>query len=190
MKTHSTLRRARGFSLVEVLAALFVIAVGMLGIAKMQALALSSTGSAGTRSLVAIEASSLAASMHADRDYWTNPPVVTNVNVAAGTVSIDVPALANTQNCLNIAGTCGRTMMAGYDLQNWGAALAQILPAANANISCQNTSVPLSCTITITWIENMTGLSATTSQNDAASAPSSSTANILQQPQYTLYVEP
>ncbi len=52
--------RTQGFSLIEVMVALIIIAVGMLGIAKMQALALSNTESSGVRSLVAIEAASLA----------------------------------------------------------------------------------------------------------------------------------
>ena len=77
--------RARGFSLIEVMVALIIIAVGMLGIAKMQALALSTTESSGTRSLVAIEAASLAASMHADRDYWVGGPPSASFTVAVQT---------------------------------------------------------------------------------------------------------
>ncbi len=60
----------RGFSLVEVMVALIVICVGLLGIAKLEALMLSSTGTSRLRSLVALQAASLAASMHADRNYW------------------------------------------------------------------------------------------------------------------------
>ncbi|HEY1898543.1 MAG TPA: type IV pilus modification protein PilV [Steroidobacteraceae bacterium] len=178
-----------GFSLVEVMVALVIIAVGMLGIAKMQALALSTTESSGTRSLVAIEAAGLAASMHADRDYWGGggpPPPLTNVTVATtgpGTtsVTIDVPALAGAQDCA--AATCTPTQMAAYDVQQWGAALAQVVPAANAAINCNNTAVPLSCTIQITWQENVT------SANNATAAVSSA-AGTLNSPQYTLYVEP
>jgi len=50
--------------------ALFVTAIGLLGIAKLQSLAYASTGSANIRSLVAIQAAGLAASMHANRNYW------------------------------------------------------------------------------------------------------------------------
>jgi len=59
--------------------ALVITAIGLLGIAKIQALAYSSTGSAGMRSLVAVQAAGLAASMHANRNYWSGlaPPVVT-----------------------------------------------------------------------------------------------------------------
>ena len=179
--------RSRGFSLIEVMVALIIIAVGMLGIAKMQALALSTTESSGVRSLVAIEAASLASSMHTNRDYWVAgpPPPVTNVTVTTtgpGTtsVAIDVPALATAQDCA--AAACTPLQVAGYDVQQWGAALAQVVPAALATITC-NTAVPSSCTIEITWAENVT------STNNAAAATSSA-AGVLNSPKYTLYVEP
>jgi type IV pilus assembly protein PilV len=184
----SVARRAAGFSLVEVLVALIVIAVGMLGIAKMHALALSATASAGTRSLVALEAAGLASSMHANRDYWASTSVLAyNVNVSGGTSNVDV--FPSAQSCTS---ACTSQNMAAYDLQNFGAALLQIVPAANANISCQNAAPPESCTITVTWLENNTGLSTATSGTVISSAAisSSPTSNLLQQPQYILYVEP
>src|SRR5689334_6960443 len=66
--------RVRGFSLIEVMVAVIVICVGLLGIAKMQALALSNTTTARMRSLAALEAASLAAAMHSNRQYWGNTP--------------------------------------------------------------------------------------------------------------------
>jgi type IV pilus assembly protein PilV len=163
----------------------------MLGIVKMQALALSTTASSGVRSLVAIEAASLAASMHTNRDYWVAgpPPPVTNVSVTTtgpGTtsVAIDVAALAAAQPCATTVTGCTSAMqIAAYDVQQWGAALAQVVPAALATISCNSTAVPLSCTIQITWQENVT------STNNATAAISSA-AGVLNSPQYTLYVEP
>ena len=70
MRSSQTRFGARGFSLIEVLVALVVVSIGLLGIAKMQAIAYSSTGVASKRSLAAIEAASLASSMHANRAYW------------------------------------------------------------------------------------------------------------------------
>ena len=44
----------RGFSLIEVMVAIVVISAGLLGIAKLQALALSNTSTARLRSLAAL----------------------------------------------------------------------------------------------------------------------------------------
>ena len=60
----------RGFSLVEVMVALVICSIGLLGLAKLEALALSSTGVASGRALASLEASSLAAAMHANPGYW------------------------------------------------------------------------------------------------------------------------
>jgi type IV pilus assembly protein PilV len=75
----------RGFSLVEVMVAVVVICVGLLGIAKMQALALSNSNSSRLRALAAIEAAGLAAVMHSNREYWAGntPPATITVNAAA-----------------------------------------------------------------------------------------------------------
>jgi type IV pilus assembly protein PilV len=184
----NTPQRPQGFSLVEVMVALVIIAVGMLGIAKMQALALSTTESSGVRSLVAIEAASLAASMHANRDYWVGnpPPASFTVNVATtavNTVSVAVsdPTLSPAQDCA--AAACSPAQLAGYDVQQWGTALGAIVPAAQATINCNLASVPLSCTIQIAWVENVSSV------NNAA-AVSGSAATDLNSPVYTLYVEP
>jgi len=80
--------RIRGFSLVEVMVAVVVICVGLLGIAKMQALALSNSNTSRLRSLAAIEAAGLAAAMHSNREYWagstgTAPPATITVNALA-----------------------------------------------------------------------------------------------------------
>jgi type IV pilus assembly protein PilV len=192
MKTLSTRHwprpaRQRGFSLIEVMVAVIIIAVGMLGIAKMQALGLSTTESSGTRSLVAIETASLASSMHVNRDYWvTNPPPPSfTVTVAAGTA----PVINDPTNTLNIPANCASTtactppVLAAYDVQSWAAALTNVVPAAQATVTCNTLATPLSCSIQVVWAENVTSTSNTV-------AATSSGANLLNSPVYTLYVEP
>ncbi len=177
--------RSIGFSLVEVMVALVIIAVGLLGIGKMQALALASTTSASMRSLAALEAASLAASMHANRDYWdANPPATVNVNGASVTSSVS-GFLAAGANCSS-TGTipCSITTLAAYDLEQWVLALNQLLPNVTAVVSCPtNQAPPLSCTIQISWVENAVAV-------NAQEATASSTTEAFQTPTYTLYVEP
>jgi type IV pilus assembly protein PilV len=179
----------RGFSLIEVMVALIIIAVGMLGIAKMQALALSTTETSGTRSLVAIQAASLAASMHTNRDYWVNGPPAATTNISfttatagAPTITINTFPMSSPLNCATTA-ACTANQLAGYDVQQWATALAAVVPAAAVVISCPNGVTPLACTIQISYQENVVSTSNTT-------AAASSTAGALGAAQYTLYVEP
>jgi type IV pilus assembly protein PilV len=182
-------RHIGGFSLIEVMVALIIVAVGMLGIAKMQALALSTTASSGVRSLVAIEAASLAASMHSNRDYWVGAPTSFTVGVQTTTPGTIVVTITDATNTLNVAANCQTTtactaaQLAAYDVQQWGTALGQVVPAALATINCQSATAPTSCNIQITWQENVVAT------NNAAAAQSSA-AGVLNSPQYTLYVEP
>jgi type IV pilus assembly protein PilV len=173
----------RGFSLIEVLVALVIIGVGMLGIAKIQALAYASTGTASLRSLAAIEASSLASAMRANRSYWsvTAQTVLQTIQItgAAITSSTD-PALTGVNNCTSGA-TCIPQNLAAYDLQNWVTSLNTLLPGDTATVSCipnPTANYPVGCTITVSWAERNTGINAQ-SQGTAMALPS-----------YTLYVEP
>jgi type IV pilus assembly protein PilV len=181
------LNTMRGFSLIEVMVALIIIAVGMLGIAKMQALALSTTESSGVRSLVAIEAASLAATMHTNRDYWVSgpPAPITNIGITTATArtpTITIDTFPGTQNCATTS-ACTAPQVAAYDVQQWAAALAAVVPAAAVVIACPQNVTPVACTIQISYQETVT------STNNATAAASSA-AGALNSAQYTLYVEP
>ncbi|MGH8149475.1 MAG: type IV pilus modification protein PilV [Steroidobacteraceae bacterium] len=176
---------ARGFSLIEVMVALIVIAVGLLGIGKMQALALASTSSASMRSLAALEAASLAATMHSNRDFWSEtPPASTTVSgatIASSTAGFPgaVPVPCSTPG----SSSCTPTELAADDLQQWVTALNQILPNVTATVLCANGTPPTACTIQIGWSENAVAINS----QEAANVTSNET---FQTPTYTLYVEP
>jgi type IV pilus assembly protein PilV len=180
MIPRSASRRAGGFSLVEVMVALIVMSVGLLGIAKMQAVALSNTAIASTRSLAAIEAASLAASMHANRGYWSSPAVAALITIQGSTVT---PAVAALPDC--IAAFCTPASMAAFDLHEWTLAALQVLPPDYAaTITCTPGVTPPNCTIRIQWAEKSVALN-TNGQKEAADETIA-----LNLPKYELYVEP
>ncbi|HUX73968.1 MAG TPA: prepilin-type N-terminal cleavage/methylation domain-containing protein [Steroidobacteraceae bacterium] len=176
-------RAAAGFSLVEVLVALVIASIGLLGLAKMESLGIASTNIAGTRSLAAIEAASLAAMMHADRAYWAGgfAPASFTVNGGGnGTIAISNSGLAAAYNC-TIAGSssCAPASLAAYDVQNWAADLNRVLPPYLATVTCSTTGFPVSCAIEVQWTES--GVAANALQTNMAA---------LNAPTYILYVEP
>ena len=182
-------RACRGFSLVEVMVALTITAVGLLGLAKMESLAVSSTKVALARSLAAIQASSLAAAMHANPGYWAAgvvPTTPTTVTLSGGALTVvsDDPVLAAAATapaCITPGPTsCTPQAMAAYDLQEWAGALQTLLPGSFSTITCSALdTTPVTCTIQIQWTENA-----------VAANGLQTNMNALQTPTYTLYVQP
>src|SRR5580658_3324461 len=184
--------RARGFTLIEVLVALVVTGIGLLGIAKIQALVYANTGSASVRSLVAIQASGLAAAMHANRGYWAaglapSPIVITNATIVESTNTLNTTA-TNVADC-NLTGStvtvpCLPPVLAAHDLHIWANAISTLLPGATptTTITCPPNNIPVNCIIAIFWNEKSVGLNA-----QAVAGTTTGTAGTFA-PTYTLYV--
>ena len=202
-----------GFTLVEVLVAVVLISIGLLGIAKMESVALSSTGVAQQRSIAAMEAASLAASLHADRSYWNSAAVPASLTISGTTISD--ATLATPVNCIAGLSTapppCTPAQTAAFDLQRWAAnvngsgasapsynnpgridgtpsplPLAPALPYQVTTIACTTSAAAAtSCTIQISWGENTVAVNAQGAYASAAAAVSG-----FNVPTYTLYVQP
>jgi type IV pilus assembly protein PilV len=164
VKNPYTNARMHGFSLVEVMVAVVVICVGLLGIAKMQALALSNSNTSRLRSLAAIEAAGLAAAMHSNREYWAGntPPTQITVNAQANpqiqssdaalqaAAGVDLAqGLGNNPNLIvacvganNGVATCSGPAgnpgvnLAAFDVARWTASLNALLPNPQATVTC------------------------------------------------------
>lgn len=194
---------ARGFSLLEVMVAVVVICIGLLGIAKMQALSLSTTNMSRQRSLAAIEAASMASAMHSNRRYWGSFATDFSVSITGspGTVASTDAALqaqtgadlANLTACDGAADglpICGTSVnLAAYDLARWWVnSVSKQLPNPTATVSCPASPVgnaaPVSCTVQISWTEKAVAINANTATQQAVGTSAS------EQPVFTLYVEP
>lgn len=185
---------ARGFSLVEVMIALIIISVGMLGIAKLEAVVLSNTGTSRVRALVALQAASLADIIHADRDFWngasgdwsTNPLTVTatiasgSATLAAANSSTLSTALGSGTDCTTAS--CSPVSLAGYDVNQWTTDFSSVIKNSTSTVTCSSASGAVTCTIQIQWTEST---AAANQQEAAAGAPTA-----FQQQTYTLVVEP
>lgn len=198
-----------GFSLVEVMVAVVVICVGLLGIAKMQALSLSNTTTSRQRALAALQAASIASAMHSNRQYWANPAVANfSVSIQSSASSVGTPAsndaalLAQLQtnllglpnslkDCIDTVSSttpkCPAVRLAAFDLTRWWVnSLNPMLPNATATISCPQPVAgnpsPVACTVTITWTEKAVAVN---SQEAAVTAVGQ-----FERPNYMLYVQP
>jgi type IV pilus assembly protein PilV len=173
-----------------VLIALIIFSVGLLGIAKMEAMALATTATSSRRSIAALEAASLANTMHLNRGFWGSGSASgLVVSISGNTVSN--PPGGTTPICeFGAAAPCNDVALASYDLNAWAVGLQAQLPNDVATVQC-NSSTPLECSIQIQWSEQAVAMYS--AQGQSASTPTSETngtSAAIQNPTYTLYVEP
>jgi len=125
------MNRMTGFSLTEVLVAILVLAVGLLGLAALQIAGVRSNQTAYYRSIATQLAYDIADRMRA------NP-----VGVTDGVYSSNKLLIADTDltdQCEN--GSCTPDVLAGYDLKQWAFALKHKLPDGRGAV-CSITSTP------------------------------------------------
>jgi type IV pilus assembly protein PilV len=195
MKSPPASARVRVFSLIEVMVAVLVICVGLLGIAKLEALSLSNATTSRERSLAALEAAGLASAMHSNRDYWsttapasvtwTGGPIASTDAALQAQADADQTALNACVGTIGSGAVCTPVQLAAYDLARWTASIAGLLPNPKTTIACPNIAglnLPASCTIQITWSEKAVGID----QQEATAAGGAQFEN----PTYLLYVEP
>lgn len=152
-----------GASLIEVLVSLLIISVGLLGIAKTQALSLGNTKTASSRSIASIHAASMASAMYANKFYWggglapTSVSVIGSITNPTSTAISDSTLNGKTADCVSVS--CDPAQMAAYDLRYWGSYLAQQLPSGVGTVACTTTVGVVSCTIQVQWAETYISIS-------------------------------
>jgi len=177
-------RGARGFTLLEVMVSVLVVAIGLLGVAKMQALALSSTQVSSSRSLVALQAGSLVSSMHGGREWWATSAVSPSFSVGGSTVTDAASILSASVPACTAAAPCTAAQLAAKDVQAWAVSMNALVMSHATAVTCtparDTPPRPTSCVISVTWAEKTVA-----SVNQPGSAPAASSMQT-----YVLYVEP
>jgi type IV pilus assembly protein PilV len=107
----------KGFTLVELMVAILVLAIGLLGLAALQVVGLSSNHNAYLRT----QATFLAQDM-ADRMRNNRASLAAYVGAAAGATDCS-------------SSTCTSAQMVGYDIAQWNAALATQLPGGVGTVT-------------------------------------------------------
>jgi type IV pilus assembly protein PilV len=136
-------RTQSGFTMVEVLVALVVLAIGLLGIAALYLNSLQ----AGRTAIYRTEAVTLASDL-ADR-IRMNRTAEAAYNVTYGTAKTAVGACATTAGCTD-------AQLATTDLADWKAAIAQRLPDGEGEVTVTaptGVGEPATYVVSIRWSE-------------------------------------
>lgn len=142
MDLQSRLRaRESGFTLVEVLIALVIMSIGMLGIAALYLESLRSSRTALLRTQAVTLAADMADRIRANR----------YISVGAGKYDPSLVTAASVAACETAGSTCSAANMYANDLYRWQQQVTATLPESTAavNFAIVN-SVPI-YTITISW---------------------------------------
>jgi type IV pilus assembly protein PilV len=137
-----------GFTLLEVLVTLFVIAMALLGTAGLQAYAMKFTQSGQMRTQAVILGSDLLERLEANNEAAILGAYVANPLPTVVTVDCDAAA-------------CTQANLAVYDLVQFGAKLAAELPSSTATVAVAGAG-PWTYTLQINWVERIAKASTTT----------------------------
>jgi len=141
-------KKQQGFTLLEVLIALLVLSIGLLGLAALQTTGLRSNEMASMRTTSTMLAYDITDRMRANGQGVLDGDYIIDTGAVTGTVT----------DCTST--DCTTAQMALYDLNQWKNAIAT-LPGGLGDIT-QDAGPPLTHTITVRWDQNRTGATGTT----------------------------
>ena len=145
--SHPAPRKATGFSLIEVLVALLVLSIGLLGLAALQTTSLQYNTGSYYRTQATFLAYDILDRMRA------NSTAVAN----AGVYDIETSTLASsfltsTDPACDTS-SCNPASIAAYDLGKWYKRMSLTLPGASTNLATIDIDATKKATIVIRWME-------------------------------------
>jgi type IV pilus assembly protein PilV len=140
-----------GFTMIEVLVAIFVLAIGLLGLAGLQASSLKNNTSAYTRSQAQLLAYDMLDRMRSNKE-----------GVKYGNYDDLLSTTPTDPNCVDSG--CSVAELAQHDAFEWTTFLAQTLPSGTGSVS--GNGVGSIFTITVMWDDERTGATGTNCSDD------------------------
>lgn len=140
----------QGFTLLEIMIAVFVLSIGLLGLAHLQVVTLKTTQSADFKTQASILATDILNRMRANKDAAYGGDYAIGLG--------DAPPAPNS--------------IANTDISEWRGVLANEIPNGLGSIACP-VFAPLTayiCTVTITWNDIQTGVADGTNYNERATS--------------------
>lgn len=182
------IRQQQGFNLIEILVALVVLTLGLLGIAGLQLSSIRNTQSSYSRSIAIAAANDLAERMYAN----TPGALAGNYNAldsgVAGFCAAPPVICAQESTAAAVPAACTPAQMAAYDFFNAACGMPSatgrvggvndMLPAGRIRTICAGVCPPAVLRITVTWTDR--GLSG--NNNVQAQATSQESVTMVVQP--------
>ena len=157
MVNSNTRSRLRGFSLLEVLIALVVLSVGLLGLAALQAEGLRGSSTAQNRFQAVRLAADIAARIRANEDAINTSSTFTGPYAYAIGLT-DSAASGAANGCADVgtitdANVCTAANMAAFDLFQWRRDLAAALPNGTGSVAINVGNSIITATVVVQWTE-------------------------------------
>ena len=148
-------KRHRGVSLIEVLVALLVLSIGLLGVAALQVVALRSNHGSFVRGQAVLLASDMADRMRANRLGVIDTGGNDIGNYDSANVAGNFQAAGN-NTCTQVGATdpnaCTVTQMAAHDRFEWNQILAARLPSGTGQVCIDTTGAACDGLTGVYWI--------------------------------------
>lgn len=144
-RTPANLTRQHGFSMLEILITLVIVAIALLGTAGLQLYAMRMNHGAQLRTQAIFLASDIAERMEANKTAAIAGNYAVAPASAPGAAASDCAAAA-----------CSGTALAGFDISQWEASVVGLLPQAAWAITQTVVGNPSTYTILIQWVDRST----------------------------------
>jgi type IV pilus assembly protein PilV len=135
---------SRGFSLVEILIALVILGVGLLGLVGLQVSSLHASDGAYLRTQASILAYNLFDRMRANVD---------QAKASAYDRALDDAVETTNLNCVGASASCSASQLAEWDLAQWMEQVTAELPEGTASVTTTAVNGNSQVTVTLQWLQ-------------------------------------